>query len=195
MSRLWGGQHSASMRQGGANRAPSPKERAGETKQDASPLGCCMANSGELAEKLRQEPSASNSSLARLREALFSLSVSLLLFSCLYIFNFHWGLSGLLYLFLFLFSILPIFSFILSFIHFLRLPPLQWLAVSTIRFCSFTSLLLCLICFSQLFLHLSTHSVSMFPGCLPPAGPVLAAGSPKSSQSSESDTRKQTRTE
>ena len=93
-----------------------------------------------------------------------SLSLSLLLFSCLYIFNFHLGLSGFLYLyFFFLFSEYPCFH---SFIHFLCLPPFQWLTVSTHCFYSFISPLLHLTCFSELFPYVSTHSVSVFPGCL-----------------------------
>ena len=51
-----------------------------------------------------------------------------LLFSCLYIFNFHLGLSGFLYLF---FSLFPEYAFFHSVLHFLSLPAFQWLTVST----------------------------------------------------------------
>ena len=166
MSRFALGWLSASMRWGGrGHRVPCPKARTGKTKQKASPLGCSLANPGELAGKLRQEPRGSNSSLARLREdppgvgngsplqcscwgnpmdrgawcySPWSPKESnmstkqgqekALLFSCLYIFNFHLGLSGFLYLFFFLF---PEYAFFHSVLHFLSLPAFQWLTVST----------------------------------------------------------------
>ena len=61
-SMLWGG---------GGHRVPCPKARTAKTKQEASPLGCSLANPGELGGTgrfLRQEPRDSNSNLARLRE-------------------------------------------------------------------------------------------------------------------------------
>lgn len=54
--------------------------------------------------------------LNKAKGKLFSLSVSPLLFSCLYIFNFHLGLSGFFYLFFPCFFRISLFSFIHSFL-------------------------------------------------------------------------------
>ena len=132
--------------------------------------------------------------LNKAKGKLFSLSVSPLLFSCLYIFNFHLGLSGFLYLFFpCFFQNIPFFihSFISSVsLHFSGLQSL--LTVSVLLYFPYSTSLISL---NYSFMCPLMQSLSMFPGCLLNGSPVLAGGIPKEPHCSGSDTDKQIRTE